>query len=731
MAAAAALDKGAGRVLLPILANQLVAEYHGLLRELAQTLPRGRGQPPKSSLAAAKVLSVEYPDAIQAALEFGRPSESGEAEIAEIAGARSAERIELDAETADIIVGAIQAIEEWLVNGRWCVAADTLDREPPRLLLMIEDVAGDRVAGGLTLPKVTDLIVTYRDLMAWGASFIEQRPRDQSGRDDLVLLTAVRMNLLHQPLVTQDPVHATMLLNREYGRLAAGWGEEDAIGVSTYSKGHFGNDQVLFNDVCRAMVVDLLFRAVAKRDNKPVYISTTIFDQSSGRLRAELDQKIRECLAAGRRVIHVLDRSGRVDDHAPGDDTSRQRVQADFATHMVADMETKGVYVPVRNAPPESTDMVLVEGVGAVVFPSVGHSSIERSRTGPPSPAMAVRCITGRGGSGDGPAATPIVAELRAEARALYGDLDQSYLDKRQLPFGHRIPTENLLWFDRQLTASELLEGDRFAMKVVIPTSTMPDELAEWQFEEWRRQLRIAFEEGPDPDGLARGWPQDVTDRCVGYLRRKGWIEIERATRRLQNKRSVRHFGFETNTSHNRYRDCVLRSKMDEYLTEEDPWYEPNPVYGPAGLTLEHRQEHMLYVVGELEKTRINFEAGNRIGYTLGLLDDQVGRPYDLERTWFLATGSTDQRADQVHYLHQPRGSAASFVATLTKGSLHDFEAVETFVSLFDGMWYSIPVEDRYPTSVIDYVLEHLPPSVRRRFKRPRPPSGSRSRGGI
>ncbi|MGI9595456.1 MAG: hypothetical protein ACR2QK_04815 [Acidimicrobiales bacterium] len=471
----------------------------------------------------------------------------------------------------------------------------------------------------------------------------------------------------------------------------------------------------MFNDVCRAMVVDLMDRAIGKSDGRTIYITTSIFDGSTGRLRAELDQKISECLAAGWRVVHVLDRSGLLDGGIPN-----RRVQADFATHMVADLETKGLYVPIRSAPADSTDMVLVEGVGSVVFPSVGHGSNERVRaSSSPSPAMAIRCITGRGGRGDGPAATPIVAELRIEARTLYGEAaEETYMDKRRLPFGYRIPTDDLLWFDRQLTASELLEGDRFAMKAVLPTSTLPEELSDLQFRAWAEQLEQLKDGQQERVGLASGWSLEILDHCTGYLNRAGWATIEQSLRRLQNKRNVRHFGFETNTADNRYRDCVLKSQLIRYMEDEDPWYYPNPLYGPGGLELDQRHVHMVYLANELEKTRAGFEAGHLIGYDLGLIDDQEGQPYDLLRTWWLATRSIDGRADQVHYLHNPAGRTSTYVAILKEASLAEFDAVDTFVSLFDGVWYTIKPEDRTPDTVIDFILERLPAPLRKGFHR-------------
>lgn len=718
-----------------------------MLRELALNLPRNsprkRGQPPKTKLAAAKMLDLRYPAAAaraareaigvvgvagaagsaartlspsgSSARPLGETSTQSSAQSSVLSPAGSgldaASELELN-ESATTIVGGLDALELWLGSGQW---APPRSEPPPLLLAMIEEAALELSQRAVTVPKIGELIEGYRDLMLWGASFVEQRPPDQADRDELVLLTAVRIKLLHQPQMNQDPVMTRNLLSDSYGRLPDNWGEETAVGVAAYSKGHFGNDQDLFNDVCRAIVVDLLDRAMAKADRKTIYLTTTIFDRSTGRLRAELDQKIGECLAAGWRVVHVLDRSRSVDD----DGGAAARVQADFATHMVADLETQGRYVPIRNAPNDSTDMALVEGVGAVVFPSVGHSTIERSRPGStPSPAMAIRCITGRGGSGGGPAATPIVGELRAEARALYGAAaEETYLDKRVLPFGFRIPTDDLLWFDRQLTASELLEGDRYAMKSLLPTSTLPDDLSAVQFDGWRRQLRMLLEGERDPDGLASGWSVEVLDRCTGYLSRRGGTDVEYSLKRLQNKRNVRHFAFETNITHNRYRDCVLKSKLLRYMTDENPWFDPNPLYGAGGLDLEHRHQHLVYLANELEKTRVRLEQGERIGYTLGLIDDEEAQPYELLRTWWLATRSADGRADQVHYIHDPAGRASTYVAILKEDWLAEFEAVDTFVSLFDGVWYTINFEDRFPAQVIEFILDRLPASARKGFR--------------
>ncbi len=46
------------------------------------------------------------------------------------------------------------------------------------------------------------------------------------------------------------------------------------------------------------------------------------------------------------------------------------------------------------------------------------------------------------------------------------------------------------------------------------------------------------------------------------------------------------------------------------------------------------------------------------------------------------------------------------------------FDAVRTFVSLFDAVWYTVDLKDRFPATVIDYLLDHLPASVRREFAR-------------
>ena len=423
-------------------------------------------------------------------------------------------------------------------------------------------------------------------------------------------------------------------------------------------------------------------------------------------MRAELDQKIVDCLALGWRVVHVLNRGG------DGSTSARARVQADFATHLLAHMQTKGVYVPVPAVQPDSTDMALVDGVGAIVFPSINFGA---------GPAMTVRCITGRGGSGDGPAATPIVSELRAEARTVFAgqsENEDDYLDRRNLPYGFRLPTENLMWFERHLAASELLEGERYSLKSGLTMSTLPDHLSTLQYDAWRHQLELLAAGDADPEGLTRGWSSKLVQRAQEYIERQGLDAIFAALRRLRHKRAVRHFSFETNTMNYRYRDCVMTSELERYLTDERLWHSTNPAYGGGGLTLEQRQEHGLYIAQQLETTRVNLEVGDRIGYNLGLLRPGTSQPYDIRRTWWLATESRDSRADQVHFVHQPRRSSAAWVATLKADSVAHFDAVQTFVSLFDAVWYTIEIKDRFPATVTDYVLDLLPKSVRRQFAR-------------
>lgn len=654
-------------MLLPILATQLVGQLHRLLRNLAINLEKKRGQPPKTSLAAAKYLVTN-------GLVEGL--------------------------TEEAVAESIDELEIWLTDGGW-----RGDGGWPPLLLTVEKAAAVHQPHG-DIPTVTELIASFRTLVAWAESFLAQRPEDQADRDELVLLTVARLNLLSQPRRLSRPVTSETIVRRPTDRLEENWG--DAVGVRTLSKGHFGNDQDAFTDACRALVVDLLDRAMARGRPKTIYLSTAVFDQSADRLRAEFDQKVVDCLTNGWRVVHVLDR-------VSGSDA---RVQVDFATNLLAHMQTRGVYVPIRDVPDSTTDMVLVEGVGAVIFPSIGFG------TGPrPNPALVVRCVTGRGGTGDGPTATPVVAELRSEARAVFSHLDDvdPYLDKRELRFGYRVPTENLLWFDRQLSASELLEGDRVALKAELPTSTLSDELSQSQFEQWRRQLVQLAAGDPDLEGLVRGWSEARIAEAVEHVHRAGSEAIELALRRLQNKRSVRHFGFDTNTIGHRYRDCVLRSHLLRYLTEEDPWHWSNPAYGPAGLTLDERHQHVLSLCQRLEITRLNVEEfGVPVGYTLGLLEPER-QPYDVGKTWWLATQSEDRRADQVHYLHQPSRSDVAYVATLKENSLARFDAVQTFLSLFDGVWYTIEVQDRFPTNVIDFLLDHLPKPVRAGFRRQGP----------
>jgi len=332
---------------------------------------------------------------------------------------------------------------------------------------------------------------------------------------------------------------------------------------------------------------------------------------------------------------------------------------------------------------------------------------------------MSVRCITGRGR--DGPAATPIVAELRAEARAVFAeqlDVEDAYLDRRELPFGYRVPTDNLLWFDRQLSASELLEGERYALKANVTTSTMPDNISAAQFEAWADQLRRLAGGDADGNGLVQDWSDELTERSRAHIEERGVETVVSLLRRLRHKRSVRHFSLETNAMNFRYRDCVLKREMVRYLTEEDPWYSPNPVYGAGGLTLEHRHEHCLYLAQQLETTRVNLEMGSRNGYTLGLIGDKLSQPYDIGRTWWLATESRDRRADQVHYLHQPDEASTAYVATLKADSVAHFDAVQTFVSLFDAVWYTVEIKNRFPATVIDFLLDYLPASIRREFAR-------------
>ncbi len=700
--------------LLPILATELLSQFQRQLRLLAENLEKKRGQPPKTSLAAAKYLYQTVGDAAVAASDqsnIGEPVPLSNSE-------GSNDKLDLDELSEQAISDRIEQLAEWLTDGTWWPFEGDVDALPP-LLTVVEEAAGHLQADvGEELPEqtVTELLENFRGVLNWAESFVIQRQEDQAARDDLVLLTVARLNLVTQPQSGRSPtVTAARILNHSTDRLGPDWGEESAYGVSTYSKGHFGNDQAAFNDACRAFAVDLLDRAAQKSSNKTIYISTSIFQRSNGKLRAEFDQKITECLAAGWRVVHVLGR-GVTDEVA-----DRVRMQVDFATNLLADLRTKGIYVPIRSAPEHSTDMVLVDGIGAIVFPSIGYGS--GRTTDSASPALAVRCITGRGGNGDGPAATPIVSELRAEAKAIYGELEQldSYLDKRVLPYGFRLPTENLLWFDRQLSASELLEGDRYVLRLYLPTSTMPDNLSSRQFESWAYQLHRLFEGDPDMDGLVRGWPEQRIEAAAEYLRKVGVDEMDLSLRRLENKRSVRHFSYQINTMKYRYRDCVLEEWLERYMTDEDPWYSYNAPYGPAGMTLEDRHEHMLFVAQQLEQRRVNLERGEWAGYSLGLIGEDQAQPYDISKTGWLVTRSNDRRADQVHYLHAPAKSAATYVATLREDSIHKFDAVPTFMSLFDGVWYTIHVQNRYPETVIEFILDRLPPKVRARFQRIEP----------
>ena len=661
-------------VLTPILGTHLVSVFHGHLRILAENLEKKRRQPPKTLLAAAKVIHQR-----------------------QVSGSEHKILVELD------------HLEHWLGDGSWL---DPPFDTPPLLSLIEETVHDLGARGDYAITSVNELLNNYRTMIDWSEAFLLQRPNDQAGRDEVVLFTVARLNILSTSEPAQEPIQSESILTRPYERLPEGWAADTAVGVRTYSKGHFGNDQDAFNDVCRAFVVDLLHRALQASSPKTIYLSTSIFDESTGWIRAELDQKIIDCLAAGWRIIHVLNRGAE-------SSSVRARVQADFATHMLAHMQTEGTYVPVPSVRPDSTDMALVDGIGAVLFPSVGFSSSFNRAAGPPSPALAVRCITGRGR--DGPAATPIVAELRAEARTIFADLaevEDAYLDRRALPFGYRIPTEDLLWFDRQLAASELLEGERYALKAVVTTSTMPDHLSVAQFENWRQELQRLAVGDPNLDGLARGWSEPVMEQAMDYINERGFDEIVAALRRLRHKRMVRHFSLETNTMSYRYRDCVLKSHMDRYLTDEGLWYWTNPVYGPGGLALEHRHEHGLYLAQQLESTRVNLELGSRSGYHLGLIGESMSQPYDISRMWWLATESRDHRADQVHYFYQPRPSSTTYVATLKADSVAHFDAVQTFVSLFDAVWYTLDLKDSSPASVIDYLLDHLPTSVRREFVR-------------
>ncbi len=718
------------RILVPILATQLVGQFHRLLRELGETLEKRRGQPPKRALAAAKVLYQWHPEAAIAASTAGLDRNPtivgvGNGARGDTGTSRSAVEpqpdgvLDLDEAAAAPIAEAIDALEDWLNSGQWADAALDADATAPALLTLIESTVEELLAAHAIGSSVSALMAQYQDVIAWAQTYIDQRPPDTASRDELVLLTAARLRIIYQERAFQQPARATALLSRPTDRLDQNWADETAPGVRTFSKGHFGNDQAQFNDVCRAMVIDLLHRASDKNAGKVVYIASTIFNHSDGWLKAEFDQKISDCLAAGWRVVHVLGNQG---DEGSG---VTSQVQADFATHLMSDLETKGIYVPTLSEVEQSTDMVLVEGVGAVVFPSIGFAAAHDagSKADPPSPAMAVRCITGRGGSGDGPAATPIVAELRAEARALYPRTDSElpYLDKRVLPFGYRIPTENLRWFDRQMTASELLEGDRYALKPWLPTSTLPDHVAAAQFRVWEHQLDLLRRGAPDLDGLSRGWTEARREEAATYIEKQGWDWIVRSLNRLQAKRAVRHFGFETNIAEYRYRDCILRSSIVDYLEDEDPWLSANPVYGPGGLTIEQRHEHMLYLANQLEQTRVGDEmlvgAKNRVGYNLGLVDDRFSQPYDIRESWWLATRSLDRRADQVHYLHQRNRTGQAYVATLKQQSVVDFNAVETFMAVFDGIWYSIDLSERMPEFVRDFILDSLPPDVRRGFK--------------
>ena len=365
-------------VLAPILGTHLVSVFHSQLRTLAENLEKKRGQPPKTSLAAAKLL---YQRSGDEAVLAARSAVTGAASTPE-PDPKPADVVDLDARSEQGIADHLEGLAGWLGDGSWL--------DPPfetsPLLTIIESTVDELATGDgsngteARSPSVVKLIDGYRAMIDWAEAFLLQRPEDQAARDEVVLLTVARLNILDSPQAGQRPVQAETLLNRSYDRLPEGWGDDTAIGVTTFSKGHFGNDQATFNEVCRAFVVDLLHRALRHPSPKTIYLSTTIFDQSTGWVRAELDQKIIDCLAAGWRIVHVLNRGG------DSSTSSRARVQADFATHLLAHMQTEGVYVPVPSVTPDSTDMTLVDGVGAVVFPSIGYGSTSARSSGPPEP---------------------------------------------------------------------------------------------------------------------------------------------------------------------------------------------------------------------------------------------------------------------------------------------------------------------------------------------------------
>lgn len=380
--------------------------------------------------------------------------------------------------------------------------------------------------------------------------------------------------------------------------------------------------------------------------SKTIYIDapgfdTTLLERGIGAIGPEWQSTLRRALDAGWTVLHVVSCAS----------TTRQvlhpAVQADLMLNLLYASTAEGEYTPILHAPGGHNNVVAVEDHGAVGIWEVPATD---------GTARKVSCQLHHGECGKN-------ADSRAIANALITKAETLTCPAGALPtflFHPHDDHYNTLRFDMALAAEEAESNARHAMvKAWPPVVTVPEELWERHTDKWY--------ETADPE-------------LFPYVALHHQI--------LGKRRNVFLAATESAMEPWRYRDIVTVQGIEAYLhaDPEQPEAGGGARWGLKHLDVDERREHVRHLATLVRQ---------RPGYDLALVD-QKALLVPVHPTWWATIAGDTPGVGAVFFL-------ALRTQGLHQGWLYDSEStnvVDGFMSLFQGLWETLPNDSRAPASV-------------------------------
>lgn len=401
-----------------------------------------------------------------------------------------------------------------------------------------------------------------------------------------------------------------------------------------------------------------LVRTALERTEAPktIYIDapgfdTTLAAKGPGEVAPEWRSALRQALSDGWTVIHVLSWKG------ASDDVLLPAVQADLVLNLLYAAWTRGGYQPVLDASEGPNHVIAVEDQGAMGVWDIRGAAKQSRKL-----ACHLRTVDSRTTNEDARLANALVGH----ARTLVGKA-------HALPLVHAYREDDhaaFLEFHMALEAEETAQSPcRYMLKASPPpVAALPDHLWEEHIRQWHAHQ-----------------PKDS----------RPYVALH--DKLLRERQKAFLAAIEQPSGSPRFRDIVTIRGMKEYLGIGVP--EPvslgGDVLGLRYLDVDQRRQH----VRQLAHLIVT-----KPGYRVALVDEEalLVNAYPL---WWIVVTNDGPRGGGVFFAETGNGQAKQRRGAWLYDSPHT-SIVDGFVSLFDGLWATLPDDSRDPAKVADRLIE-------------------------